>query len=391
MKTSSLLKIFESGSVLTNLFLFSYLFFFHELVYDYFFYDIVRDVSRAAIFENRENPVLGLLLFGIIVAEFVAYVWKSKSARVSEDGFGGIFLIWIFHTVIAVLMSITAMTMLGYSMDDVSCQMVLVLFLTVIKELAILGVVAVKSDKKNDEKISRWKSIGADVIFAVFYSLAYTIVIGNILAPSNYENYLFAAWYAKPLMIMNTLIIILLFFMFYMPMRMAYFIFEKPRSGTERAVSWAAVILVAAAVVILHFEGEVSLEEALERPESVKILFLNSRGLERLDPRIGELKNLRALHLGYNKLKKLPREVSKLQKLQWIGLAGNRLKEVPPILLKLESLKELNIRYNRIGIFPADLSGFKNLTYLNAGLNGLDRMEKSRIRNELSGVKLVLE
>ncbi len=382
MKYRGLLNAVESGSVLTNLIFSGYIFFIHEILYDYFFHDMVQGLSKSAIMENRGNVPLGIILLAVIIAEFFAYLWKSSSG-VKSGASTGIFLLWIFHTVIAVIMSITAMTLLGYGIDNPGWQITLVIFLTVIKELAILGVVAVGEDNAKGAGRVMWKSMVSDIIFAIFYSLAYTIVIGNILQPGGYENYLFASWYAKPLVVMNLFIILLLFFMLYMPLRMPYFIFERSDGKPGSIASSISILLVAVAVVTPHFKGEVSLDMALENPEKTEILFLNSRGLDKVPDSIGRLKKLRVLHLGHNRLTELPESIGELKNLRWLNIEGNRLKILPPEIVKLESLEELNVRYNRISEFPADLKGLRHIEKIKAGLNRLKSGEVKRIKGFL--------
>ncbi|HOP64076.1 MAG TPA: leucine-rich repeat domain-containing protein [Spirochaetota bacterium] len=388
-----ILNIVRTGSIATNLALSGYLFFLHEFVYDWFFYDTVQEISSDILHHGGTNPVLGITLFLAVAGEMYAFILKTRHCNISAKEGGGVFLLWMFHTVISVIMTIIAMGAFGITFDSGSGLWLLtaMLFGTVIKELVILGIIVTGSEKR---KPSKSKSMLADFLFLLFYSLAYTIVIGNILKPNDYNNYLLASYYSTPLIIMNTFIVLLLFFMLYLPLRMPYFIFENYESGKEKVLGAVSILLVAAAAVLPLFEGEVSLERALKNPREVEVLFLNSRELNEVPGEVQNLKNLRVLHLGFNRLSDLPPWINKLERLEWIGLGGNRFEEVPEELLTLPRMKEIDIHYNRIQRLPEDLSPFRKLRSLNLRSNMILQREKERIRKELrvkgDGPSLVL-
>ena len=380
------INIARTGSIATNLLLSGYLFFLNEFLYDWFFYDPVQEISSDIIHHGATNPLLGIILLLAVAGELYAFILKARYSEVNAREASGVFLLWMFHTVVSVIMTIIAMGAFGITFESENGVGILaaVLFGSVIKELVILVIIITDSGKK---KPSKSKNRLADLLFLLFYSLAYTTVIGNILRPNDYNNYLLASHYSTPLIIMNTFIVLLLFFMLYLPLRIPYFIYESYENGRDRAIGAVSILLVAAAAVLPLFEGEVSLERALKNPRDVAILFLNSSGIDEVPAEIRRFPNLRVLHLGFNRLQKLPPWINELERLEWIGLGGNSFRDFPAGLLTLPRLREIDIHYNRIKKMPGDLSPFKKLRSLNLKSNMILPAEKDRLKKELGNSK----
>lgn len=390
------LHVIRSGSVITNLALSGYLFFLHEAVYDWFFYDTVYEISSDIIHRGGTNPLLGVILLAAIAGELTAFVFKSRHGVHPVDDNGGVFVLWIFHTVVSVIMTIVALGAFGINFDSSRYQWILAaaLFGTVIKELFILFIMMGEVVTENRSKT---KNFIADILFLIFYSLAYTTVIGNILKPQDYSNYLLASYYSMSLMIMYTFVVLLLFFMLYLPLRIPYFLYEGSSDIKEKFMGVLSILLVTAAAVFPLFEGEYSIETALKDPRSVEILFLNSRGLDEIPEDVRKLDNLKALHLGFNRIKSLPPWIAELEKLEWIGLGGNSFSSFPEELLQMPKLKDVDIHYNRIKKMPADLMPFKKFESLNLKSNRMLLNENNRVREFLErseknpdGITLIL-
>jgi len=378
------IRLLQSGSIVTNFFLSGYLVLFHELVYDFFFYDPVHEVSRRILHVGTKNYFFAIVLLIAIVGEAAAFYLKTRYNRSTSEG-GPVIILWIFHTVVAVIMSIFALEALGFGFDENPGISAVAMFITVIKELVLLIFIITAPE---EQKTSPVRGIMADVFFALFYSLAYTVVIGNILLPANYDNYLFAFWYSKTGFIMNSLVVLLIFFMLYMPLRLPYYISKGINSTRARVLSGLSLALVALTALLPLYEGEYCLEGALEKPDEARILFLNSRKLTHLDRRIGELKELRVLHLGFNSLSTLPPEFANLKKLEWLDLSGNRFREIPSVILQLPSLKELDIHYSGVRKFPPDLTSFTKLKKIHIRSNPLRHGEKERLIRALGSERV---
>jgi hypothetical protein len=330
----SLLQLVRTGSIMTNLALSGYLFFLNELVYDRFFYDTVHEASSDIIYHGGTNPVLGIILLFAMAGEFAAFILKSRYGAPCDSESAGVFLLWMFHAVVSVIMTIVALGAFGFTFqgEEVSGILAAALFGSVIKELVMLMIIIGGSDTR---KPSRKKHLIADLLFLLFYSLAYTTVIGNILKTNDYNNYLLASHYSIPLIILYTFIVILLFFMLYLPLRIPYFLYERYENTKERILGAVSIILVAAAAVLPLFEGDYSLDKAVKHPREVEILFLNSTGIDMVPDELKNFTNLRALHLGNNRLSSLPPWIVNLDKLEWIGLGGNSFKNFPAELMEL--------------------------------------------------------
>ena len=390
------LNTVKSGSIITNLALSGYLFFLNEMVYDWFFYDTVHEISSDIFYNGGTNPFLGVILFLAMAGELAAFILKSRYGGEAGSEGVGVFLLWMFHTVIAVLMTIVALGAFGITFENEKYIGILsaALFASVIKELVILVIIIGGTEKRRPSKL---KNFIADMLFLIFYSLAYTIVIGNLLKTHDYNNYLLASHYSIPLIVMYTFIVILLFFMLYLPLRIPYFLYERYGSTKELVIGGLSILFVAAAVVLPLFEGEYSLERALEHPGDVEILFLNSTGIDEVPVEIRRFNNLRVLHLGFNRIRALPLWLAELDKLEWIGLGGNSFRALPPVLLELPRLKEIDIHYNRIKKMPHDLSPLKRLRLLNIRSNSMPPAEKERVMRVLQrseknpgGITLIL-
>jgi len=376
------LAIVRSGSIATNLALSGYLFFLNETVYDWFFYDSVHEASSDILYSGTTNPFLGAILIAAIFGEFTAFVLKARYGPETSSEGPGIFLLWMFHTVVSVIMTIIAMGAFGINFDNHRADALLsaALFASVIKEIAILVIIIGGIGKRRSSKL---KNLLADMLFLLFYSLAFTTVIGNILKPHDYSNYLMASHYSIPLTLLNTFIVILLFFMLYLPLRIPYFLYERYENTRELIIGGLSILLVAAGVVLPLFDGETSIESALEHPRDVEMLFLNGRGITELPEDITKLTDLRVLHLGYNNIHEIPEWIVRLERLQWIGLGGNSFREFPVILLELPRLREIDLHYNRIKKLPDDLTRFTRLRSLNLRSNSMLPPEKKRVRDAL--------
>jgi len=89
-----------------------------------------------------------------------------------------------------------------------------------------------------------------------------------------------------------------------------------------------------------------SLEEALQEPDSVKVLdiAMQEPKLETLPAEIGMLVNLECLDISFNRISALPAEFAKLQKLQKLNLSGNRyMANLPEVLKDLPLLQEVDL------------------------------------------------
>lgn len=114
-----------------------------------------------------------------------------------------------------------------------------------------------------------------------------------------------------------------------------------------------------------------SLEEALEHPEMVYRLRLNSKGLEEFPPEITRFQNLRSLELKHNRISSIPLEICQLNNLQYLDVSGNLLSSIPPELANLNELLELRLRCNNLRLIPTELYQLQKLRFLSLAYNNL--------------------
>ncbi len=163
---------------------------------------------------------------------------------------------------------------------------------------------------------------GTAILVIIGEVVAYTVVIGSLIQNTGYDNLLLAYWHTPAMLALNIVLFAFLFFIFYLPLRLPYFLIEEGQSPSMRRLNYLSFALVCAVAILPLFQGEKSLEGALAEPDETIILYLNGRDLESLPPGIGKLTELQVLHLGYNRLEELPPEFINLRKLQWLNLGG---------------------------------------------------------------------
>ncbi len=72
-----------------------------------------------------------------------------------------------------------------------------------------------------------------------------------------------------------------------------------------------------------------SLEEALQKPDSVRSLTLKKKKLKEFPKEILQFKNIERLDLSRNSIKEIPKEIQSLKKLHYVNFAQNYLTTLP--------------------------------------------------------------
>lgn len=139
-----------------------------------------------------------------------------------------------------------------------------------------------------------------------------------------------------------------------------------------------------------------SIEEALEFPESVKILDLSFQNISELPDRFFEFQNLQELKLVNNNLKTLPNSVYKLKHLKHLNLAGNIQIDQSSLLVgidSLNSLEELNLSNCRLRYLESSIGECVELKslilegnyffYLPSSIGNLKNLEELDLRRNL--------
>jgi internalin A len=100
-------------------------------------------------------------------------------------------------------------------------------------------------------------------------------------------------------------------------------------------------------------------------------LFLHTNKLTRLPSEIGELIMLQKLWLNKNQITKLPSEIGQLSALTHLYLDDNLLTNLPPEVGQISSLKQLWISNNKLASLPPEIGRFSKLTVLSLPDNQL--------------------
>jgi len=207
--------------------------------------DIMNGI-QVSRFESI-NIYFGIALITIQVLETYAFFKKMKYVRRSilerkpklsleniEDLEASAMVLCFFHMVVSMVMLFAAAALMGANMDvifDENLWFIALSFFIVIKEIILLmSLIGLQENDENLEEYKRpnsreWK---IDLILFFYSCLAYTATWGSISVntPMNKEN--------PPMYALNLFVAATLFLMFYMPIRIPYFIEGLSRKDDEK-------------------------------------------------------------------------------------------------------------------------------------------------------------
>ena len=219
----------------------------------------IQTISIANIKGGTPIPWFGVLLLIISIAETYAFPKKMKYVHKAiqdhHDVFGNGFFLWMFHTVISILITFSALASFGYdiSPDSVNQPSNIVLFLPffiVIKELYLLFTMMGMHDE-NDSleayKRPNQKEWVLDLILLSYACLAYTATWSTFTANMSMERDNMAMY------MLNCVVASILFLIFYMPLRIPYYLEEIAQLKTNKEVfRFVLSILLVLISVITH-------------------------------------------------------------------------------------------------------------------------------------------
>ena len=120
-----------------------------------------------------------------------------------------------------------------------------------------------------------------------------------------------------------------------------------------------------------HFNSlPLSLQEALQNPDSTTELIIESRNTTRWMPELERFKNLKRLTLNTS-MSEIPDEIAALTKLEALEIRNGKIQRISNEIAKLKELKELNLFSNNLKEFPGILLELKSLQWLDLGANEL--------------------
>ena len=219
--------------------------------YYYFLDPLIFKEVETMIGENRHhepNIVLGVFLIVVVFSEVLFFLPKARAVAFRLDAenkkmsFGLGFFLWMFHTVVSILMVMTALHLLGRDPTNLSTGESMVLFFVVIKDLVLLfmmmGVEGKKVVKPHVEFI-------CDVGLLVFSCLAFSCTWEMVNAG---PGAMIPAHEPLVLKIVLTFTSALIFTFFYFPARMLYYLEEI--AHTDSREEW---IYFLASLGVLYF------------------------------------------------------------------------------------------------------------------------------------------
>ncbi|MEM9015679.1 MAG: hypothetical protein AAGC68_01600 [Verrucomicrobiota bacterium] len=218
----------------------------------------VVDAASAAMRDPEARVIWsGVLLIAIVLAELWAFPVKmrfvNEAIRDNGDAAGKAFYLWIFHLLVSVILIFMIAGSFGVKLsegesDDLPWWITALMPVVVIKELAFFGFLCVTPEKEAPEnpkytrpKVKEWI---ADVILLAYACVAYSVTWSPIARGMDLDR-------ENPVMfVVNLFLSGLIFLMFYLPLRIPYWIEEmaqaKDRRGRWRLIGSVLVVLVPA-------------------------------------------------------------------------------------------------------------------------------------------------
>jgi len=206
---------------------------------------VVQEISIHNIKdENSFFPWLGIALLIISLLELYAfpkkmnYVHKAVLDHNGEMGSG--MILWMFHTVISIIVLFSMLEAFGIEITtedgpnrDPHWLALLMPIVVVIKELYLLMFIMGRDD--NNKELVKYKRPNKkewqlDLILLAYTCLVYTVTWNTI------TNNMVMEEHNLPMYIINIIIASILFLVFYMPLRIPYFIEEMALLKTDKDV-----------------------------------------------------------------------------------------------------------------------------------------------------------
>lgn len=204
---------------------------------------IVTEAGFAAMHEEETRVIwLGVLLIAIMLVEIYAFPKKMRYVRqaVQEhgDSMGAGFLLWMFHAVISIILLFLVAGCFGVKIEEDSelpGWMMVAIPVTVIKELGFLMclIIGRGDEEEKDVRYNRpnRKEWVLDLILIAYACIAYSVTWSVITKNVSMER-------DNPVMFgVNLFVSFLLFLIFYLPLRIPYWLEEIARVKTGRDVA----------------------------------------------------------------------------------------------------------------------------------------------------------
>lgn len=236
-------------------------------VYALFLNERILLWSEDLINKQKENWQLGLLCILAFLVELPAMWIAMKDLRQREPQIKLsdtlVFVVWVFHTVIGVMLAINILTSFGINIDSHKTIGTLVILIAMVREFGFLAVVFYKNDSpiKVNPKIKFLANVG----LLYFTCIVYTSTWGLIATgsePINQGNII--------LTLLNLVCALILFVIFYIPTRLPYFIeetslFKNKKQQNLFVISNIIVCLAALSPLFVFENGKMFISQQRAR------------------------------------------------------------------------------------------------------------------------------
>lgn len=220
----------------------------------------VVDAANTAMRDPEAKVIwLGILLALISLAEVYAFPLKmrfvNEAIRDQGDTAGRAFYLWLFHAVISMILLFLIASCFGFKLDEsngdeMPVWLMVLIPTTVIKELVFSGFLLSDKPKEAppDPKYARpqVREWIVDFILVVYACVAYSATWGALTRGMTVAD-------DHPvLFVLNLLLCTLLFLIFYMPLRIPYWVEElaQVKSKADRLKLAASILVVLVPTVI---------------------------------------------------------------------------------------------------------------------------------------------
>ena len=396
-----------------------------------FFPELFEDRIRVPLIEQtdmaiRQNGVsIGFAVFLLVLqgVEFVALKWKSaavfsrnRNVFLSVKLGIGIFVLWLFHLAVSLLLGITADQALGINADGSRKWEGIVICAVIVKELFLLpflldlwGNEAAKLAAPAE--LARKETV-ADLLLFVFSAVAY-ITLWEYLA-FDPQSSLVRYWTQPVMLWIEGFAAILLICMTLIPLKIPWLteVWITRAFNRQTAVAGLSLLSLFLAALSPLFAGQHDLAKALAEPERthrlflqgfsgqslpaeintlqyLQVLFVENGTLQSLPPSIGELKDLRYLQIQSTSLSTVHRGIGGLEELGTLILRRNHLSSLPPEIGLLQNLRLLDISDNKLKRLPQGIEEMQALRELRLQGNPLSKDEVELLRMKMPRTKIV--
>ncbi|MAS91777.1 MAG: hypothetical protein CMO55_01170 [Verrucomicrobiales bacterium] len=206
---------------------------------------VVTNAAYSAIHAEAWNSVwLGFIIIAIILLEIYAFPKKMRyvrhAARAHGDDLGTGFWMWMFHAVISIILLFTMAGCFGVTITegseaDLPWWLMVAIPVTVIKELGFMMCLLVGKDDEEDnaeerEKYKRpnRKEWVLDLILIFYACIGYSATWAALTKNMAMERD------NTVMFVVNIFVSFLLFLIFYIPLRIPYWLEEIARMKTKR-------------------------------------------------------------------------------------------------------------------------------------------------------------